>query len=76
MSQISDLRVEGRGRNWEEAKRSHNSVDSFDPMNIYDVMKEEMWLKILLVRFCACDALFLLLIRAGPIPLAFCVKPV
>ena len=38
-SQISELR-EG-----EEAKRSHNSVDSFDPMNIYDAMKEKMRLK-------------------------------
>jgi ubiquitin carboxyl-terminal hydrolase 10 len=40
----------GKPREDEEAKRGHNVVDSFEPMYMYDAMKETRQLKTLLVR--------------------------
>ena len=55
----------GKPRETEEAKREINSVDSFEPIYMYDAMKKKRQLKDLLVRFCAQDAHLLLLICAG-----------
>ena len=50
--------TEGGPREDEEAKRKNNSVDSFEPIYMYDAMKEKRQLENLLVRFCTRDALF------------------
>jgi ubiquitin carboxyl-terminal hydrolase 10 len=48
----------------EEAKKEHKAVDSFEPIYMYDAMKEKRKLKNLLVRSLPLSAL-LLLICAG-----------
>jgi hypothetical protein len=40
-------------REGKETKKTHNAADPFEPMYMYDAMKEKRQLKILLVRFCA-----------------------
>ena len=47
----------GKPREDEEAKKEHNSVDSFEPTYMYDAMKEKRQLKRLLVRSRSQDAL-------------------
>jgi hypothetical protein len=54
----------GKMREDEDAMKAHNAVNSFEPMSIYDAMKEKRQLKYLLVRSRDKGAL-LLLIHAG-----------
>ena len=48
----------GKPREDEDATKAHNTVDSFNPMYMYDAMKEKWQLKDLLVRSRAQDAPF------------------
>ena len=50
----------GKPREGEDATEEHNAIDSFEPMYIYDVMKEKRRLKSLLVRSRDKGALLLL----------------
>ena len=54
----------GKMREDEDTMKGHNAVNSFEPMFIYDAMKEKRQLKYLLVRSRDKGAL-LLLIHAG-----------
>ena len=58
MQQSRQQTAEGGPREDEKAKRKNNSVDSFEPIYMYDAMKEKRQLENLLVRFCTRDALF------------------
>ena len=53
MQQPPQQTARGKPKENEEAKRELNSVDSFEPIYMYDAMKEKRQLKDLLVRFCA-----------------------
>jgi ubiquitin carboxyl-terminal hydrolase 10 len=45
--------AERKPREDEEARKGRNTTDSFEPMYMYDAMKEKILLKNLLVRSCA-----------------------
>jgi hypothetical protein len=55
----------GKMREDEDAMKGHNAVNSFEPMYVYDAMKEKGWLKHLLVRSPSRDKGLLLLVHAG-----------